>query len=47
MKTVRVDDNVYTKLVVLRGQIEAKKGRIVSLNKVIEKLLDAREQKIE
>ena len=40
MKTVRVKDNVYAKLVVVRGRLEVEKGRIVSLNKVIQKLLD-------
>ena len=45
MKTVRVEDNVYAKLVVLRGHLEVEKGRIISLNKVIQKLLEKYEGK--
>lgn len=42
MKTIKVKDEVYTRLVVLRGKLETKKGRIVSLNKVLEHLLNNR-----
>lgn len=45
MKTIKVSDETHKRLVVIRSEIEGRKGQIISMDKVIKAVLDDREAK--
>jgi len=44
MKVIKVSDETYRRLVVIRGEMEKKGGRIMSMDRVIQSILDKLEK---